>query len=342
MKLHTRYFTIRLPCMWIVGALQLLIIIWILRQWDVPLVKVLRLVLRQKTTAGTQRELNLTVPTWKEVVARHTPGTFIQDAAELCSEKACTPLSSLYHIPTPDTVPPALWRPNNCTSSQAVALLIPYRNRERNLRIFLNNMFSFLCSQQLEYSIIIVEQSDNTTFNRAALFNIGFKESERIRRFDCFILHDVDKLPEDEYLPYHCERNPVHLSGALDTYAYKLPYKTFFGGVSAISRDQMIRIRGLSNKYYGWGGEDDDLAKRLSHMKYKIERHPLEFSRYTSISHEPDKRNEKNPARFGLLKSAEMRMMNDGYPETRYTVTFAGPKLNGLIYWITVKLSADM
>ncbi|OON15827.1 hypothetical protein X801_08366, partial [Opisthorchis viverrini] len=105
----------------------------------------------------TQRKLNLTAPTWEEIIARHTPGTSIHDAAKLCSEGSCTPLSSLYHIPTPDTVPPALWRPNNCTSSQAVALLIPYRNREMNLRIFLNNMFSFLCNQQLEYSIIIVE-----------------------------------------------------------------------------------------------------------------------------------------------------------------------------------------
>ncbi|OON17119.1 N-acetyllactosaminide 3-alpha-galactosyltransferase, partial [Opisthorchis viverrini] len=235
----------------------------------------------------TQRKLNLTAPTWEEIIARHTPGTSIHDAAKLCSEGSCTPLSSLYHIPTPDTVPPALWRPNNCTSSQAVALLIPYRNREMNLRIFLNNMFSFLCNQQLEYSIIIVEQLENTSFNRAALFNIGFRESERIRRFDCFILHDVDKLPEDEYLPYRCESNPVHLSGALDIFGY--------------GRDQMIRIRGLSNKYYGWGGEDDDLAQRLVHMRYQIKRHPPEFSRYTSIFHGPDKQNEKNPTRLDFL-----------------------------------------
>ncbi|KAG5442698.1 Zinc finger protein containing five transmembrane domains [Clonorchis sinensis] len=356
------------------GALQLLIIIWILREWNASFVKVLHLIGRQNTTAehkyqtekyssghnivparqpvicspkqrtpqSTQRKLNLTVPTWEEVIARHTPTASRHDAAELCSETSCTPLSSLYQIPTPDTLPPALWIPNNCTSSQAVALLIPYRDREINLRIFLNNMFSFLCNQQLEYAIIIVEQLDNTSFNRAALFNIGFKESERIRTFDCFILHDVDKLPEDEYLPYQCENNPVHLSGALDTFKYKTPYKGFFGGVSAISRDQMIRIRGLSNKYYGWGGEDDDLAKRLLHMQYQIRRHPLEFSRYTSIFHKPDERNEKNPTRFGLLESAETRMMVDGYPETRYTVTFAGPKLNGLIYWISVKIPADM
>lgn len=36
------------------------------------------------------------------------------------------------------------WRPPNCVSCSRVAIIIPYRNRETHLRIFLNNVCCFL------------------------------------------------------------------------------------------------------------------------------------------------------------------------------------------------------
>lgn len=48
-------------------------------------------------------------------------------------------------------------RPEKCTARHKVALLIPYRNRARHLRIFLNHMHAFLIKQQLDYGIYIVE-----------------------------------------------------------------------------------------------------------------------------------------------------------------------------------------
>lgn len=39
----------------------------------------------------------------------------------------------------------------------------------------------------------------------------------------------------------------------------RLPYKDIFGGVSALTRDQMQRVNGFSNEFWGWGGEDDDM-----------------------------------------------------------------------------------
>lgn len=50
------------------------------------------------------------------------------------------------------------YKPKHCTARQKVAILIPFRDRENHLRIFLNHMHAFLMKQQLEYGIYVVEQ----------------------------------------------------------------------------------------------------------------------------------------------------------------------------------------
>ena len=42
----------------------------------------------------------------------------------------------------------------------------------------------------------------------------------------------------------------------------RLPYWQYFGGVSAMSKEQFQKINGLPNSYWGWGGEDDDIYNR--------------------------------------------------------------------------------
>lgn len=47
--------------------------------------------------------------------------------------------------------------PENCSARHKVAILVPFRDRENHLRIFLNHMHAFLMKQQLEYAIYVVE-----------------------------------------------------------------------------------------------------------------------------------------------------------------------------------------
>ena len=49
------------------------------------------------------------------------------------------------------------WSPSHCTARFRVAIIIPYRNREMQLRIFLNVMHPFLQKQQLDYQIFLIE-----------------------------------------------------------------------------------------------------------------------------------------------------------------------------------------
>ena len=47
-------------------------------------------------------------------------------------------------------------------------------------------------------------QSKVFEFNRGFLFNVGFKEAIKDSGYECFILHDVDLLPENDYNTYAC------------------------------------------------------------------------------------------------------------------------------------------
>ena len=115
------------------------------------------------------------------------------------------------------------WRPYDCTTSHHTAVLIPYRNREDHLLQFLLNIHPILARQKISYGIYLIEPEKGLKFNRALLFNIGFLESNRDSgdEWNCFALHDVDLLPEDDRNMYICGDAAVHLSRRIDVFNYK-------------------------------------------------------------------------------------------------------------------------
>ena len=91
------------------------------------------------------------------------------------------------------------------------------------------------------------------------------------------------------------------MSVAVDKFKYKLPYKQIFGGVAAIRSDQFRRLNGFSNMFWGWGGEDDDMSKRIQYRKLKIIRYRPEIARYTMIKH---KHQPVNKDRAKILRTS--------------------------------------
>lgn len=209
------------------------------------------------------------------------------------------------------------WYPTKCASWQRVAIIIPYRNREQQLKVFLQNMHPFLQAQQLDYGIFVIEQSEKEEFNRGKLFNIGYLEASKEPDFCCFIFHDVDLLPESPQHTYGCSAEPRHMCSALDTFRYVLPYPGLFGGVVAFSTDQFSAVNGYSNLYFGWGGEDDDLFNRVNAKGMKVRRWAPHLSRYTMLKH---KKELPNPDRLTLLQNGKQRMDNDGLNTLDYKI----------------------
>lgn len=56
------------------------------------------------------------------------------------------------------------YMPTECKPRESVAIIIPFRDREKHLRILLNNLHPVLYRQQLEYTVYIVEQVLNDKY----------------------------------------------------------------------------------------------------------------------------------------------------------------------------------
>lgn len=162
--------------------------------------------------------------------------------------------------------------------------------------------------------------------------NVGYKEAIKdTDKWDCFIFHDVDLLPEDDRNIYSCPETPRHMSSAVSTLQYKIPYDRIFGGVTGFSREHYELINGFSNLYFGWGGEDDDLRARVINSKLSVARYPLDIGRYYMAKHSKDK---PNPERFKLLKASKKRASSDGISSLKYQVVSFEKKM--LYTWILV------
>ncbi|VDK42890.1 unnamed protein product [Dibothriocephalus latus] len=112
------------------------------------------------------------------------------------------------------------WTPVGCYQPELTAIIIPFRNRFANLSVFLHHMHPLLRHQRRRYTIFVIEQATPDVFNRAALFNIGFREATKLANYTCFIFHDIDLLPEDDRMIYGCEDQPLHMTAHIDRHNY--------------------------------------------------------------------------------------------------------------------------
>ena len=136
-------------------------------------------------------------------------------------------------------------------SADIPTIVIPYRNREDHLKCAL--------ARFRHLPVIVVEQEDNMPFNRGSLLNSGYCKAREngARRV---ILHDVDLIPDDPLLTMYSEPWPrpvVHFGARFKRYNNSSNY---FGGVHGFEQGS---FPGYPNHFFGWGGEDEALRRRV-------------------------------------------------------------------------------
>ena len=224
-------------------------------------------------------------------------------------------------------------KPKDCTARHKVAIIVPFRDREEHLTIFLYNIHLFLAHQQLDYGIYVIEQHGNYTFNKGWLMNIGVKEALEQYPYDCLVFHDVDMIPENNKITYNCTNLPRHFSVAIDKFNYSLPYHRLVGGVLGFRTKHYMLVNGYSNSFWGWGGEDDNMFNRIERKLVDVVRYPKEIARYKMIKHEHRAQNAQN---IPKVSNNLAEMETDGFNSIEYKKLLSTP--TKLYHYIKVAL----
>jgi len=164
-----------------------------------------------------------------------------------------------------------------------LAVIVPYRDdashsRAAQLDRFAPHMARFLADEAKldEFKLFIVEQGDKRKFNRGKLLNAGFTLAAH-EGFDTFVFHDVDLLPQPPVAKYYAAmaERPIHIAKCWSRYNKNPEY---LGGIVTFSKHDFERIGGFPNVYWGWGGEDDELKKRVTGAGLIVEAPPVDLA----------------------------------------------------------------
>ncbi|KAL5111885.1 hypothetical protein TcWFU_004026 [Taenia crassiceps] len=195
------------------------------------------------------------------------------------------------------------------------------------------NKTSYLNRKGVPHTFYIVNQADDYRFNRGSLLNVGVRESEIMesQHFESSMsertqpqpacsmlaLHDVDLLPTDEDLRY-------------------------IGGAIIISRESYKLINGFSNRFWGWGQEDDEFGLRIreANLVIQSERKPMVITPKFQHLHSATYKRERGPYDAQM---AYLRDHTSGLNTTQYTVlSRVSAEISNVSAWIlNVQLYCD-
>ncbi|KAL7056284.1 hypothetical protein AAHC03_020600 [Spirometra sp. Aus1] len=215
--------------------------------------------------------------------------------------------------------------PDPKPGNDAVAIILPYRNRHAELFNFLLRMHSFLRKRRTRYVMIVAEQSGQGSFNRAKLFNAVVREIRDsavgypLHGIDCFILHDVDKVPVSNSTVYECGPAVRQMATALASdFEFEPLYKDFLGAATAFRWEHLETINGASNIFYGWGGEDDDMLRRLRLKHLPIDRASDAEGVFFEFNRNHSRERAAGRGQLIELDKVMWRMQNDGIAQISY------------------------
>ncbi|XP_039291383.1 beta-1,4-galactosyltransferase 7 [Nilaparvata lugens] len=152
-----------------------------------------------------------------------------------------------------------------------LGIVVPFRDRFEELLEFVPHLHNFLNAQNLNHAIYVINQVDQYRFNRASLINVGFTMAVTEGGCDYIAMHDVDLLPMNPLLSYAYPHNGLFHVASPQLHP-RYHYSTFVGGILLVKREDFEKVNGMSNKYWGWGLEDDEFFVRLKEAGLNISR----------------------------------------------------------------------
>lgn len=148
-------------------------------------------------------------------------------------------------------------------------IVVPYRNREEHLQGFLQNSPKYFDKQELTYDVLICELDQQGDWNAGLSCNsvIDFIAD---KSYEWLYIHHVDVWPIDGKWKFPDNDNTVFFNmGDYGSCLMKL--RTF------------LDVKGYSNSFWGWGGEDNELYGKLRQQGYNcVDISDLNFVKYNT------------------------------------------------------------
>ena len=197
--------------------------------------------------------------------------------------------------------------------------IVPYRDRQRDKTLFLENMKQLLNDANPSYEIYFAHQCDSRPFNRGAMKNIGFlaiksKYPDHYKNIT-FIFHDVDTWPS--------KKGMIDYSTTAGVVKHYYGFKFALGGMFAIKGADFEKSRGFPN-FWGWGLEDNVMNDRCLAAGLTIDRSNFydindrriirSFDGYSRIISKRDSfvYKHENPDDMNSLKNSGFTIVNNG------------------------------
>ena len=176
---------------------------------------------------------------------------------------------------------------NPIKSHPDVIFIIPYRDRTVHLNCFDKIMNDLLERKKTPYTyeMIVSEQSNDKSFNRGAMKNLGFLYAKykypQFYKDITFVFNDVDTMPGtdnivDKYVLD--DNNPIK---------HHFGFNFALGGVFSIKGWLFEKVNGFPN-FWGWGFEDNCIEKRITNLNISIDRNdmaPIDDKKWLMLFH---------------------------------------------------------
>ena len=215
----------------------------------------------------------------------------------------------------------------NNNDGHFLTIIVPskgsHAEMQQNLFCYYENLHLNSQLGENNFEIIFVEQFDDSIpFNRAMLMNIGSIYSNS--KADYFVLTDIDLFPfqNTSYRYIDGIMGMHHMLCNYDQFRQcNRPGGVSLGGVAKVSKTSWVNVNGMSNRFWGWGGEDDELNIRVSHAKIPRHRDELSFFWHIDGIKPPGLRSEhldygKNVKIIGTSNSDSKYFKTDGLNQT--------------------------
>lgn len=174
-------------------------------------------------------------------------------------------------------------------------VVIPYRNRKKELDIFLES-FRKSFENYFDYRIILCIQNDNKSFKRSIVnYGVNFSKNENILITDVDIIYN--KIPI-------CLIKRKNIKKYIKVYGTKKYKISSGGGALLVNYKDYTLHNGFSNKYSGWGCEDIDFTYRLFFHNIDIKDNQTIYREDNNkFLHEIKKKNNKNKKKHLYLNN---------------------------------------